>query len=102
MNQDTLDITLLGRDYRVACSAGEREALLKAAEYVNSKMRATAEKTQATGERLAAMVALNIAHDFLSLRLPGGSVDLNLEAFRDKMAAVQLQLDVVLDNLSSA
>ncbi|MDH4095789.1 MAG: cell division protein ZapA, partial [Betaproteobacteria bacterium] len=34
----TLDITLLGRSYRVACSDEERDALLKAVAYLEGKM----------------------------------------------------------------
>ena len=38
-----LDITLLGKEYRVACPPEERAALLNAAAYVDGKMRDIAE-----------------------------------------------------------
>ena len=34
----TLEVNILGRNYKVACEAGEREALLHAVAYVDAKM----------------------------------------------------------------
>ncbi len=62
----TLDITLLGREYRVACPPEEREGLLAAAAYVDARMTDIAAKTKSGGERLAVMTALNIAHELLT------------------------------------
>ena len=62
-----LDITLLGKEYRVACPPEEREALLAAVAYVDEKMHDIAEKTKSNiSERIAVMTALNIAHEHLS------------------------------------
>jgi hypothetical protein len=46
-----LDITLLGKEYRVACPPEERAALLNAAAYVDGKMRDIAEKTKSNHRR---------------------------------------------------
>ena len=62
----TLDITLLGREYRVACPPEEREGLLAAAAYVDARMTDIAARTKSNGERLAVMTALNIAHELLT------------------------------------
>jgi len=62
-----LDITLLGKEYRVACPPDERDALLAAVAYVDEKMHDIAEKTKSNiSERIAVMAALNIAHEHLS------------------------------------
>lgn len=62
-----LDITLLGKEYRVACPPEEHEALLAAVAYVDEKMHDIAEKTKSNiSERIAVMTALNIAHEYLS------------------------------------
>ncbi|WP_367142060.1 cell division protein ZapA [Propionivibrio sp.] len=42
-----LDITLLGKEYRVACPPDEHDALLSAVAYVDEKMRDIAEKPEA-------------------------------------------------------
>jgi cell division protein ZapA (FtsZ GTPase activity inhibitor) len=38
MADSTLDITILGRTYKVACAEGERDALLRTAAYLDAKM----------------------------------------------------------------
>jgi cell division protein ZapA len=62
-----LDVKIMGREYRVACSPDEREALLSAVDLVDNKMRDIAQRTKNTiAERVAVMAALNIAHEHLS------------------------------------
>ena len=62
-----LDVKIMGREYRVACSPEERDALLAAVDLVDNKMRDIAQRTKNTiAERVAVMAALNIAHEHLS------------------------------------
>ena len=62
-----LDVKIMGREYRVACSPEERQALLLAVDLVDNKMRDIAQRTKNTiAERVAVMAALNIAHEYLS------------------------------------
>lgn len=62
----TVDITLLGREYRVNCALEERDSLLAAVAHVEAKMKEIAARTRGSGERLAVMTALNLAHELLS------------------------------------
>ena len=64
--KSTLDIKLQGREFRVACAPEERDSLLAAVAYVDGKMNEIAAKTRSTGERLAVMTALNLAHELLA------------------------------------
>ncbi len=67
MSAHGVDITLLGRSFRVACDKGEEPALKASAAYLDNKMRAIREQGKVIGiERIAIMAALNIAHEFLS------------------------------------
>jgi cell division protein ZapA len=62
-----LDVKIMGREYRVACTPEERDALLAAVDLVDNKMREIAQRTKSTiAERVAVMAALNIAHEHLS------------------------------------
>lgn len=62
-----LDVKIMGREYRVACTPEERNALLLAVDLVDGKMRDIAQRTKNTiAERVAVMAALNIAHEHLS------------------------------------
>ena len=65
-SSNALDITLLGREYRVSCAPEERESLQRAVEFLGGKMSELGAKTKSTGERLAVMTALNIAHELLT------------------------------------
>ena len=68
----TLEIKLLGKDYRVACEPDEREQLLAAAALLDAKLKEAGDKTsgsaRGSGERVAVMVALNLAHELLVAR----------------------------------
>lgn len=87
---NTLDIVLMGREYRVACAPEEREALQSAVVLVDEKMRELGEKTKSSGERLAVMTALNLAHELLSIKLPGG---FDMQELRRRIGAMQARLD---------
>ncbi len=65
----SLDVTIMGREFRVACPEGEKPSLIEAASYLDRKMREIRESGKVIGvERIAIMAALNIAHDFLNAR----------------------------------
>ncbi|WP_153111101.1 cell division protein ZapA [Propionivibrio limicola] len=103
-----LDITLLGKEYRVACPPEERDALQAAVAYVDAKMHDIAEKTHSNiSERIAVMAALNIAHELLSAQqcsydMPepyltaGSETGVDIEAATDRIKSMEAQLDAVL------
>lgn len=65
----SLDVTIMGREFRVACPESEKQGLQEAAGYLDRKMREIRETGKIIGvERIAIMAALNIAHDFLTAR----------------------------------
>jgi len=65
---ETLDVKLLSKEYRVACEPAERESLTAAVAFLADRLDEIATKTKGTGERLAIMAALNLAHEFLALK----------------------------------
>ena len=71
----TLDVSLLGRDFKVACKEGERAELTDAVALLDRRMREIRESGKIAGaERIAVMAALNLAHDLLRERkLPRGT-----------------------------
>ena len=70
-----VDITLMGRQFRVSCPVGEEQELLDAAKYLDQRMRDIREGGRVVAnERVAIMAALNIAHEMLSLRGGGGGI----------------------------
>ena len=66
---ENLSVSILGREYRLACSPDEKEALLKSARLVDSKMEAIREAGKVMGaDRIAVMAALQFAHELLYSR----------------------------------
>jgi cell division protein ZapA len=90
-----LDISIMGRTYKVSCSEAEREALLSAVAYLDRKMTEIKSAGRvASAERIAVMAALNIAHELLSSKSGAGSFD--IEGLRRRMAAMEATLDQAL------
>jgi cell division protein ZapA len=64
-----LTVTILEREYRLACTPEEKESLLKCATYVDGRMQAIRAAGKVMGaDRIAVMAALQIAHDLMSAR----------------------------------
>lgn len=69
MSQQAVNVTILDRDYAVACPPEEQRSLVEAAAYLDGKMREIRSKAKLVGlERIAVMAALNIAHESLQAR----------------------------------
>lgn len=93
MPNETLDITLLGKAYSVACRPEDREGLLSAVAFLEEKLHTLAARTNASGEKLAVMTALNIAHEFLQFQRSGG---FDMQAVKRRIGLVNARLDGVL------
>ena len=91
----TLDVTILGREYRVACKEAERDELLQAVQYLDQRMREIRDSGKIAGaERIAVMAALNIAHEVLRVRsgkpATGG---FDSTAIQRRISAMQTAID---------
>jgi cell division protein ZapA len=69
VNTLQLDVTILGREYRVACPEDEQAELLEAVALLDGRMREIRDKGRTGGvDRIAVMAALNIANELLRER----------------------------------
>ncbi len=69
----SLQITIMGREFRVACPEEEQAGLLESVDYLNTKMLGIRDAGKVIGlERIAIMAALNIAHELLTTKVGGG------------------------------
>lgn len=90
----TLDVSIMGREYRVACPPDQEKELLEAVVYLDRKMREIREQGKVVGiERIAVMAALNIAHELLLIR-SGGAID--IAGFRRRIESMQAAIDGAL------
>lgn len=92
-HMNTLDITLLGKEYRVGCQPEEREALESAVRFLEERFIDLGGKTQASGEKLAVMTALNIAHEYLQFQRSGG---FDMPGMKRRIEAMSSRLDDVV------
>ncbi len=68
-NNVSLDVAIMGREFRVTCPEDERESLLQAVSFLDRKMREIRDGGKVIGlERIAIMAALNITHDYLAAK----------------------------------
>lgn len=97
--QVSLDVTIMGREFRVSCPEHEKDSLLQSVSYLDRKMREIRDSGKIIGlERIAIMAALNITHDYLNAS-PNASAELEAQA---KLKSLHGLLDQALapqDNL---
>jgi len=59
-------VSILGKDYRIACEPGAEDELVSASRFLDSRMREVRGTGKVIGtDRIAVMVALNLAHELL-------------------------------------
>lgn len=98
----TLDIKIQGREYRVACAPEEVDSLQAAADLLNAKMGEIAKATRSSGERLAVMTALNLAHELNAARAGSagtsttGEKTIDDREARRRIKAIEARLDAAL------
>lgn len=65
--QQAVTVTILEKEYTVACTEDERNSLLSSVEFLNGKMKEVRSNGKVAGsERIVVMAALNIAHEYLA------------------------------------
>jgi len=87
----TIEVSILGRSYKIACKEGERDALMEAVAYLDGKMGEIKNTGKVSGvDRIAVMAALNIAHEFLSTKLGNG---FDIGQARRRISQIEAKLD---------
>ena len=62
-------VSILDREYLIACTPDERPGLIAAAAYLDAKMREIRSGARAANlERIAVLAALTVAHELLDIR----------------------------------
>jgi cell division protein ZapA len=98
-----LDVSIMGKTYKVTCADEEREALLRAVAYLDQKMGEIKSGGRVgTAERIAVMAALNIAHELLEARgerrsaATAGPDGFDMTEVKRRMASMRAALDQAL------
>lgn len=98
MEQIAVTVQILGKDYRVACLAHEKEGLLASAKYLNEKLREVKNTGKIVGsERLAVVVSLNMAHELLQMK---NEQKASGQVIKTRLQGLQDRISVALDSNS--
>jgi cell division protein ZapA len=86
----TVDVTIMGRMFTVACTDEERDGLMDAVSYLNKKMQDIRDAGKVVGvERIAIMTALNLSHELLNAK----SGDIDIGDYKRRISLMQNQID---------
>lgn len=93
-NSRPINVTILDKEYLIACSEEERDLLHRAIELINTKMREVKASGKVIGsERIAVMTALHIAHELLQYKDKNESYTSNVD---DLIRRLQNKIDDAL------
>lgn len=90
---DPVSVSILDREFLIACTPDERPGLIAAAAYLDGKMREVKNAVRAPGlDRIAVLAALNITHELIALKQRGAvdadSVAQHVQALKNKLEGV--------------
>lgn len=90
-------LSIMGKEYRIACSADEREALINSAQLLDQQMRKVHETGKVAGaDRIAVLAALNLTHELSQAALSNHHQDLT--DFSERLINLRSKIENVLEN----
>jgi cell division protein ZapA len=93
----SVPVRIMGKEYNVECPPDEHEALVASAEFVNERMNTIRKRGKALGaERIAVMVALNLARELLTLKGVEGVAPGADPAMLERVRQLKLDIDSTL------
>ena len=101
---ERVDVSILGRDYSMACEPSEKDALLSAVRMVDQRMLGIKGSGKISGnERIAVMAAIQIAAEMLAMKAPDGPLgQVAVGEFKQRLESINRQLDLVLPDSSAS
>lgn len=94
-----LDVSIMGREFRLACPLEEESTLLQSVHMLDEKMHEIRAGGKVVGlEKIAIMAALNIAHELLQVRLGNGDFDIG--TIQRKIEDMNSTIDAALQEQS--
>jgi len=93
-DNNAINISIMGKDYLVACDEDEKQELLRSADYLNRKMCEIRDSGKIIGtDRIAVMAALNIAHELLN---QDSGENVTQSAVRDRIMSLSNKIEDAL------
>jgi cell division protein ZapA len=95
-NLQPVALTIMGKDYKVACDPDERDELLRSAQQLDAQMRQIRDSGKVNGaDRIAVMAALNLAHE---LYVTKNQNEILTRLLNESLANMSQKIENVLEN----
>ena len=96
-NATAVSVSILGKEYPIACSPNEKDELLASARYLDQKMREIRDQGRIAGlDKIAIMAALNIAHERTQVQLENSS---SSEGFCERLKGLGKKIDALMQRI---
>lgn len=97
-DNQTITVTLLDKDYQIACPKDEQEALYRAARSLNARLGAIRDGGNVVGlERIAIMAALNLSYELQAANERSASSGLDEDLLLSLSEKVERALEQLRD-----
>lgn len=95
-NVKPITISILGKEYKVACTSEEQDVLMSSARKLDKQMREIQDAGKINGgERIAVMVALNIMTELHALQKKQETPE---QEFAEKLGGLRHKIEKVLES----
>jgi cell division protein ZapA len=89
-------VNILGKEYRISCEPDEEDQLTSAARFLDARMREVRETGKVIGtDRIAVMVALNLAHELLTEK---SEQDSSASAANKRIRSLRERIEIALND----
>lgn len=94
--QNAVTLMIMGKDYKIVCDPEEQDDLIYSAQQLDAQMRKIRDSGKINGlDRIAVMVALNLAHELQILKTQNASLKNSLS---ESLAGISHKIENVLEN----
>jgi cell division protein ZapA len=100
MSNNSVSVTILGKEYQVACPEEQQAELIISAKYLDQQMRAIRDSGKVVGlERIAVMAALNISYELLKASEQEGTAGGEPPPAQESVSRLNQKMDRALQEL---
>ncbi len=91
----TVSLTIMGKEYKIACEMDEQENLIRSATELDAQMRKMRDSGKVgNAERIAVMAALNLSHELQSIKLQSPTLS---QGWKDSLTRMKSKIENVLE-----
>lgn len=91
----SVSVTIMGKEYKIACEPQEQENLIRSASELDAQMRKMRDSGKVSGaERIAVMAALNLSHELQTLK---NQTPVFSQGWKECLANMMVKIESVLE-----